>query len=380
MKTCPLHANEYKYTAGMPFNERNGDCRLCYIIVMGASLARGGKSTQIPLKLFNRCKHWTGEKTGIKVNIDGTPGHGNDCACRTQYICRKHKNVVVAGNIPGNVGCVCDDYESKLTPTPKGFTYGDAIVSIGHYNMPCTIEHHVKSLRANCGNVPICVTDDFTELAYNTTNKDKRYVSEESAQESKQRLIGFCAENNVPLYLSGMTRQGHVGGDLAAFYNGMMYAKEVGAKYMIKLSQRFFIDRPSWVQKMIHRMDQEKADVMTNEHVCKLGILTFPIRSEFMILRVSKFGTDTVMRDLYPRKLQGMAGEIYMTAILQKTHAKLVSCPMFTNHRGRKHPGLIWYEEPNAEANYIEAYKKYNVQMSNGFHLHYAPESVNWIG
>jgi hypothetical protein len=366
MKTCKCN----NYIQDKPYTEKQ--CRICW--------ENANAPKRMPLKLFNRCKHWTGEKTGTKVDIYGNPGAGGDCACRTQYACNKHKNVIIASNIPGNVSCVCNDYEDKLTPTPKDFTYKDAVVSIGHYNMPCTVEYHVKSLRKNCGNVPICITDDFTEMAFNTTKPEKRIVPKEIALESKQRLLGFCAENNVPLFTSGVNRLGHVGGDLAAFYNGLTYAKSVGAKYMIKISQRFFIDRNSWVQKMVHRMDQENADVMTNEHVCKLGILTFPIRSEFMILRVSKFGTDTVMQDLYPRKLQGMAGEIYITAIVQKTHAKLISCPMFTNHRGRKHPGLIWYEEPNAEANYREAYKKYDIEMSNGFHLHYAPESVNWIG
>lgn len=365
MNTCKCN----NYIVGKPYTATQ--CRTCW------ENANAPKRT--PLKIFNRCKFWTGTKQDLKVDPDGNRKVDTGCECRTVYSCGIHTNVVVAATIPGMTQCVCNDFESKIA-TAKPFTYADAVVSIGHYNMPCTVEFHIKSINNNCGSVPVIVTDDFTELAYNTDETKGRVVLKASALESKQRLAGICATHNVPLMTSGVNRMGHVGGDLAAFYNGMVYAKEIGARYMIKLSQRFFVDKHLWVQKMVHFMDRENADLMTNEHESKNGILVFPIRSEFMVMRVSKFGSDAILQHLYPRRMQGMAGEIHMTAVVQMAQGKTISCPMFTANRGRKHPGLVWYEQPDARDAYIEAYKKYNVEMSDGFHLQYAPASVNWIG
>lgn len=382
---CIIHKDTPKCRPGVPF-ELGVDCRVCWLgmddkdrIEIDYNDIPVDNKSIIPLKLFNRCEYWTGEKKGYKVDHDGNISHKNDCGCRTVYKCKIKDNIIIGNKVKGHEVCTCDNYSSNVKRNDKTI-FNNCVVAIGHYNMPCAVEFHLKSIKANCGNVHILVTDDYSEEAYNLDPSKGRIVSKESAFESKQRLIGVCHDYNAKLINTGQYRLGHVGGDLSAYYHGLMYAKNIGAKYCIKMSQRFFVDRPLWVQKLCRIAEENNVVTMSNPHIAKNGQLVFHIRSEFVLMNVEKWTQPHILDIIKPRRVGGVAGEMIITHAVQNLGGVITPCPLFTANRGSHHPGLVWYEENDAVNKYIAFMKKYNVEMSDGFHIQYAPHNVNWIG
>lgn len=241
------------------------------------------------------------------------------------------------------------------------------MVAIGHFAQPSVIELQAKVIRATCGDIPILVSDDYSETAFD----ESKGVTEEMAQARKAKLLAVCEREGLIFRHAGDSRIGHAGGDLGAFYHGLIYARDYGIKYLWKLSQRFIVDIPGWLANECRRMEKFRSIVCSQP--CFYGSRArFAFRTESIGLEVSgKWARPDILDMLRPRVLHDAAEHI-----IEQAYAKIsggnpfLQAKCFGRDRTMADPDVYWKDnkpEEVTDAAYRSLAEKYGVELGDEF-------------
>lgn len=283
-----------------------------------------------------RCRHRGGDtgqtagcapcggKTRLKVFACGSAARGvptcTDADCRG---CPHHEPVDSFYPLPGDPPCG---------------------VVVGSYGYPRLIELQIRAIRHHCGDVPILVSDDLSPGALAT---------------QIEALAGAYPGVDVQ---TSLRRIGHAGGDFAAFGRGLKWAAGRGLKVLAKLSQRFVLDWPRWLQDGARGL--LKSGRPTGGQPCIEGGLVFPIRSEAVLLDVQRWQRADVLRHLRPRRLGHACENALWRAASQL--GELWPWEVMGRDRFRRSAGVLWHVSTPAEAYHALA-RRLGVALDDDF-------------
>ena len=94
-------------------------------------------------------------------------------------------------------------------------------------------------------------------------------------------------------------RIGHTGGDMAAFWKGILWGKQCGFDVVFKLSQRYIINHANWAAESAAELIQ--SGLATLGQSCAQG--RWPLRTEAVGLRVAAWHRPDVLTHLTPRRV-----------------------------------------------------------------------------
>lgn len=263
------------------------------------------------------------------------------------------------------------------------------LVAIGTYGpmSPNVAELQIRLIRKHNGaETPILVHDDHSEDSHD----DK--VSPEIAAEQRQRLKDLCLREGVH-FRSSPRRLGHGGGDLSAFWHGIRAAKKLGYPFAWKLSMRFMIDVPNWIESALQKWAQVEtlfskqfpSPIVLSTHTCGTPWPTFPYRTECVGMRVADFDKPLVTCPkgglLAPRSLgQGVIAEPIFAQAVYATGGGLAVAPDWLGHqRPVRRPGIVWHDVPGADQEYLALFKRESVDPGPYFHADLSTSTPNYM-
>lgn len=201
-------------------------------------------------------------------------------------------------------------------------------IVLGSFNMPDFIKLQIATIRANCGSIPILISD-------NISNADKYGSLKEIVRNDSNCVI---SRNFQPLNWPG--------GDLACYWKGITWANSIGLDVIYKLSQRCIIDIFNW--------DQESATNLCESNCSILGKSCsyhgWAVRTEMVGMSVRDWYNPEILHDLFPRNLD--RGVEYILEDIVKKKFNMLRWKIMSDARPQKTPGILF-----REANSTEDYK-----------------------
>lgn len=319
-----------------PDPTKNPQCPLCRLWV-GAQTSG--------LQVYDRCIY-RGEPTGetaIKLNCTADPPKRIPL-----FGCDVHGTCTTAEVARGEFCCRHCTHRSSTPPSAFVARPDDPPVgvAIGSYQFPGLVELQIKLIRHHCGDVPILVSDDVS--AY------------------RDGLAKMCDQAGVFLW-PNPTRLGHTGGDLAAFWKGILWGKSHGLRVVAKLSQRFLVDTPRWLQD--GAIDLLRSGLPLSSRRCTGGH-NFPLRTEACLLDVDAWHRPDVLQVLAPRERPKPENAEWDFDRLLKAKLGGLFWPwkLFSEDRFAKQAGFLWHNA-NTKAEYQSLARRFGVQLDASFHV-----------
>lgn len=224
-------------------------------------------------------------------------------------------------------------------------------VAIGHHNMPGAAALNLALLRKHNGpDFPILVTDD------------------DSRPECVARLQQECERHNADLRLSAR-RLGHVGGDLRAFYHGLLFAQQKGCRYLLKLSQRAIFDHPGWLVREARKMATFGLPASGVRAGISPGRAVAHLRTSAIMLDVEAWARPDILGQLEPRELIGVACEWIVGRCLQELGGQYLRLGGVSDILTESFPGECWHDDPTSEARYRELADREGIELGPEFHI-----------
>lgn len=206
-------------------------------------------------------------------------------------------------------------------------------VVIGSYKWPELIDLQCRVIRATCGVVPILVSSDHPE--------------------SNPALSAICSRHPDVTLWPNPERIGHTGGDIAAFWKGVTWGASRGLKVVAKLSQRFVVTRPRWLQD--GAADLLAAGLPLATRTCR-GTSRWPLRTEACLLDVRQWNSPAVLDRIKPRRYwtdspQGLSAETVVQRVLEDLLGGIFwPWSLFTEEKRQRHDGVIWHDSDTLHA------------------------------
>jgi hypothetical protein len=244
-------------------------------------------------------------------------------------------------------------------------------VVVGAYHWPALIDLQIRLIRRTCGDVPILVSDDCT--------------SGFPGQDRYARLAAIChAATGVTLW-PNVERIGHAGGDVSAFWKGVVWARALGLRAVAKLSQRFLVTSPRWLQAGARGLLE--SGLPLGSQPCR-GREVFPLRTEAVILDVAAWSRPEALAGIAPRRYaredpRGMSGEQVIALALGRLGGDFWRWPLFGEDRYQAAPGTVWHCSHGPEA-YHELAAAFGLALDADFHndgwVHWATAGTHLYG
>lgn len=281
------------------------------------------------------------------------------CGCGPLYACEKFGSCRLTNPGPtGSKTCLnCEERKTRdqVKPNPK------AGVVIGTYNMPNLVELQVKLIQKHNPGVPILLVDDFSEGTEHTPKADSNFG----------KLCDLTIKYDDVMLWTNPTRYGHASGDLTTYFIGLQWAKVRKLDALFKLSFRYVIDIPNWIQDWLD--DFWKSGWATSSQSCREGNSYFEIRSECMAMDVHKWHNKEILNHVRPRILSlvegkwGIAAEsVLWDDIRDRLDGRLHKCKLFGEDRFQKHPNQLWHCA-NSKEEYQLLFDREGVTMDKNF-------------
>lgn len=263
---------------------------------------------------------------------------------------------------PGEVtNCAtCPDHTARariLSAEPPRPTFTPQVtdpaagVVIGSYGWPALVALQIRVIRETCGPVPICVSSDKPEAT--------------------AELAAICSAAPDVYLWPNATRIGHCGGDISAYWKGIVWGAARGLKVVAKLSHRFFALRPRWLQDGAGELLASGLPLATRK--CA-GRENFPLRTEAVLLDVAQWNRPDVLAMLAPREYWrdvpgGNYVEHYFDRLL-RTHLGGVYWPwsLLNEDRYAPAPDTLWHCS-HTRAEYDALAARYGVTLPPDFHV-----------
>lgn len=222
-------------------------------------------------------------------------------------------------------------------------------VVIGSFNMPQFVELQLAAIQFHCGSIPILIADNCSD------GFDQPYDHPKEAKYWQLYRHVMNYSNAViwpnPSYVGW-------GGDIAAYWKGIVWGKSIGLDVVFKLSQRCIVDYPDWAQ-------------ISAERLCSSGQATlgrgcdwhkWGFRTESAGLNVNCWYDPDILRILRPRDLNGWPTEQLMyDDIIKPKFGGMCTWELMSPARPVRSEHIL-YREANRGDHYIEVARKVGVQ------------------
>jgi hypothetical protein len=126
---------------------------------------------------------------------------------------------------------------------------------------------------------------------------------------------------------------------MAAFWKGLVWGKACGLQVVFKLSQRYVINHPEWIDKSA--CDLVESGSATLGRSCADG--GWPIRTEAVGLFVPAWHQPGVLSHLTPRRVQWPTELIVWDDIIDRLDGRLHPWELVTEGRSRPSPRALFH-------------------------------------
>lgn len=233
-------------------------------------------------------------------------------------------------------------------------------IVIGAYNWPSIIELQIKVIKATCGNIPILISDDFSDGASHSPQPGCKFYQMQVLAE-RYPLVTFYPNPQ---------RLGHSGGDLSAFWKGLQWANTLNLDILAKISHRLLVNLPHWIQHYGSIL-LKRNNAIASQPCIQNGHI-FPIRSECCVLNVKEWNRPEIISKLTPLVINPNGRpdtdvENILWGIIQKHfHGIMEPLLLLRKDRHLKNPGVLWHNA-NSLLDYQELGEKFGVILENDF-------------
>ncbi len=219
-------------------------------------------------------------------------------------------------------------------------------VVIGSYGYPALIELQILTIRKHCGPIPILISDD------------------RSPRGRAEKIATLAVKYpGVDVEISPV-RIGHAGGDMSAFYRGLYWAHRRRLTFLCKLSQRFIVDRPRWLQN--GAIDLQKSGLPAAGQSCIEGPYAMPLRTEAVMMKVDAWQNPALLNYLEPRPIGAACEHIVWNAIATWLGGQILPWDLFTPARHEQALDVLWHVSTPIEA-YQALAAKMGVTLDDNF-------------
>ncbi len=203
-------------------------------------------------------------------------------------------------------------------------------VVIGHFHRVDFLELNLRAIRKHCGpDVPILVSDDCTDGFGVTPSSGSLF----------ERVLALAETIPHVVVWPNVTRIGHTGGDMAAFWKGLVWGKQMGLDVVFKLSQRYVINCPNWIEDSARQLIQSGRATLGRP--CAHG--GWPIRTEAVGLYVPTWHRPDVLAHLTPRRVDWPTELIIWDDIVDRLDGQLQPWNMVTEGRFTPTPHALFH-------------------------------------
>ena len=223
-------------------------------------------------------------------------------------------------------------------------------VVIGSYNQPHVIELQVACIRYHCGPVPILISDDCSDGFAPTPDPASPFG----------RLVDLASRTRGVYLWPNAGRIGHAGGDMAAFWKGIVWGAAIGVGVVFKLSQRFVIDIPNWAE--------DSAALLLDSGLSTLGrgcaYHGFQLRTEAVGLRIDRWNRPDILAHLTPRPINWAAEMVLYDDVRDRLENRLCEWPLMSPARPHTAPNVL-FRESNTPEDYIHLAARFGMRWEH---------------
>jgi hypothetical protein len=228
-------------------------------------------------------------------------------------------------------------------------------VVLGSYCWPRLIELQIRLIRHTCGPVPILVSDDCSPGFGPPVEPGSKFA----------RLQELCERHPDVTLWPNVDRIGHTGGDLSACWKGLIWAQARGVRVLAKLSQRFVLLLPRWLQDGARELLESELPLATQR--CR-GVEVFDLRTEAMLLDVDAWHRPEVLNRLLPRRQGGgeLAEAVLYRLLREQFEGIFWPWGIFTEERYHPTPGVVWHTA-NIPDDYRAVAAEFGLELDDDF-------------
>lgn len=209
-------------------------------------------------------------------------------------------------------------------------------IVIGHYNNPEALELNLAAIRHHCGNITVMISDDCSEGFGPIPSS------------TFSRVIELGEKYNALIWPNA-GHLGHNGGDVSAFWKGVVWGKATQLDIVFKLSQRFIFDTPNWAYQW--------AEILKNSPYATLGHgclkYNWKVRTEAMGFKVDAWSEPKLLSKLTPRSLGIYCEKLVELLLNDHFGGELYQWGILSSARNLPKDGYLF-----REANTPDDYKK----------------------
>lgn len=235
-------------------------------------------------------------------------------------------------------------------PAPKPSLVKTGVV-VGCYGWPRLAELQIQLIRRTNGAVPILLASD-----------------DPACDDAMDRLARSYPD---VWHWPNVERIGHTGGDLSAFFKGILWGASRGWQAVAKLSQRCLISQPRWLADAAESLLASGLPLSTR--ACHSTSI-FELRTEACVLDLKAWNRPEVLSRIRPGRYfhtagaSGIAAETLLYRVLQD-HLGGVFWPwaLFCEDRTEHRDGVTWYHADGYDA-YAHLAASLGVTLDPGFH------------
>lgn len=256
----------------------------------------------------------------------------------------------------------CADYRTEPTPAlpptpipvpiPVRADEPAVGVAIGSYKWPELVTLQIQLIRATCGAVPILVSSDHPP--------------------SHSAIAAICAAYPDVLFSPNAQRIGHTGGDVGVFHKATLWGNLRGLSVVAKLSQRFLVTRPRWLQESARELLDSGLPLASR--ACR-GVQTFDLRTEACLLSIPAWNNPAVLSRIAPRPYwndspKGLSAETVIHRVLTDLLGGIYWpwVQLYGEERYRRdYADVLWHNHTPVEE-YRTLAQTYGVTLPADFH------------
>lgn len=224
-------------------------------------------------------------------------------------------------------------------------------VAVGVYRWPSLVELQIRTIRHTCGPVPILISNDDPSIA--------------------ARVAEICGRFPDVFHWPNHERIGHTGGDISAFFKAALWGKARGLRTVAKLSQRFLVTRPRWLQDGARDLIESGLSIATQR--CT-GTQRFDLRTEAVLLDVATWSQSEVLSRIMPRRYWtdsplGLSAETVIHRVLKDLAGEFFHpWNLFDEERAAARDGVLWHNA-NSVADYRQLAANHGVELDAELHM-----------
>ena len=201
-------------------------------------------------------------------------------------------------------------------------------IVIGHYNQPDFLELNIAAIRHHCGDVPILVSDDCSDGFGQTPRSNTLFG---------RVLLLAEKDRNVTVW-PNVSTIGHAGGDMSAFWKGLIWSRNLGFDVLFKISQRLIFDIPDWVRKSAKELINSGAKTLGK------GCTQDPwqLRTESVAMLVRPWSKPSILTHLTPRPINVATELVLYDDVRDRLDDSITKWSLMADSRYERKEGVLF--------------------------------------